>query len=412
MLKKIKFILLIAAMAAISGRTMATPSDSPILPSNMKALMGRGFDVSWAEFGKNIAGYSVKEVKAHNAMGFKNARIRTALAADATLFGYLDKCVTDCLNNGLIPIIAHNASAYEADPTDANLVADSLWWATVADHFKNTSHKLVFNINIEWSDVAGKDPTVVNNYYKRIVPGIRATNPTRILIFSPIKLSSPEYLSQLVIPASAGSYVMAEWHLYAAGPSSDPTSPRYWTTGTAAQKKVITDEINIGAAWEKSSGIATWVGAWMAGDYNKGNTFSAARQAEFASFMVSEFARVGVPWSINASDNYYDYTNNVWIDSMKVVLNVLSPLTNPLSETATIEAATSIRIAGNTLVIDDAVPTMVDMYNCDGKLMSHQEVTSSRYTLPNEPTGVYLVVATRNGKTVFSEKVIRTQTGC
>lgn len=408
MLKKIKFLLLITAVAVIPVRTLATPPDSPVLPSDMKALMGRGFDVSWAEFGKNIAGYSVKEVKAHNAKGFKNARIRTALPADATLFGYLDKCVTDCLNNGLIPIIAHNASTYELDPTDANLVADSLWWAAVADHFKNTSHKLVFNINIEWSDAAGKDPVVVNNYYKRVVPGIRATNPTRILIFSPIKLSSPEYLSQLVIPASAGSYVMAEWHLYAAGPSSDPTSPRYWTTGTAAQKKVITDEINIGAAWEKSTGIATWVGAWMAGDYNKGNTFSAARQAEFASFMVSEFARVGVPWSINASDNYYDYTNNVWIDSMKVVLNVLSPLTNPLSAVVNPVSAVGVSLCKGRLIFETQEATIIELFNEKGALLIKEETESSTYTLPADrlPKGVILVRALRHGNAVFSGKTI------
>lgn len=265
-------------------------------------------------------------------------------------------------------------------------------------------------MNIEWSDATGKNAALVNSYYQKITPGIRATNPTRILIYSPIKLSSPEYLSLLSIPASAGSYVMAEWHLYAAGPSSDPTSPRYWTTGTTTQKQVITDEINIGANWEKSTGIATWVGAWMAGDYNKGNTFSAARQAEFARFMVSEFDRVGVPWSINASDNYYDYTNNVWIDSMKVVLNVLSPVTNSPAALKTVNESRA-RLMGHQLVFESTAFTTITIYNTNGQQELNETITSDRYAIPVNRLvpGTYLLRAQRNNQTIFSDKIISTR---
>lgn len=406
MLRRINFLVLI--LIALNTSLSAIPPDSPISPLTMKGLLGRGFDCSWVEFNKNIQGYNKTEVIAHKAKGFQNARLRTMLAADAAFFTQMDKVINDCLSNGTIPIIAHNSNVYELSPTVANMRADSIWWATVAAHYKDYSHKLIFDINIEWSDVGGKDVAGVNNYYAHITPAIRVTNPTRILVYSPTHLSTPEYLSQLVIPASAGQYAMAEWHLYAAGPSSDPTSPRYWTTGTAAQKKVITDEINIGAAWEKSSGIPCWVGAWMAGDYNNGNTFDAAHQAEFASFMVSEFNRINVPWSINTEDSYYDYLNSKWIDSMLVVLNVLSPITNPPSAVLN-PIETNVKLSSNTLIFEDTRETKVEIHSLDGMKVYESQTSEQRYKLPIQklPTGVYLVTASRNGDKIFTGKTVR-----
>lgn len=399
-----KFSML--CVVALSLSLNATAIDTPIAPATMKTMLGRGFDESWAEFNKNIQGYGIDEVLARKAKGFKNARIRTKLPADATLFSYLDRIVTDCLNNDIIPIIAHSATEYELSPTYENMKADSIWWATVADHFKNTSHKLLFDINIEWSDIGGKDAAGVNNYYAHITPGIRATNPTRILIYSPIKLSSPEYLSLMVIPSSAGSYVMAEWHLYAAGPSADPTSPRYWTTGTAAEKKVITDEINIGAAWEKKTGIPCWIGAWMAGNYNNGNNYSPTEQANFARFMVSEFARIGIPWSINAGDNYYDYTNNKWIDNMLEVLDVLSPISNPANAVEQTPYYPTVRIIKNCISFDNASRKEIRIYNTQGACIFSTETNNLSQIIPITPAmkGVYLVKISTEGHNIYSKK--------
>lgn len=39
---------------------------------------------------------------------------------------------------------------------------------------------------------------------------------------------------------------MAEWHLYAAGPSKDPDSKKYWLTGTEEEMQNIRDIINLG----------------------------------------------------------------------------------------------------------------------------------------------------------------------
>ena len=91
-------------------------ADRPITPKEMQRMMGRGFDVQWAEFSKKIELYGEDEVKAIRQKGFNTARIRTKLPADETLFKVLDRCINDCLNNSIIPVLAYNALDYELTP--------------------------------------------------------------------------------------------------------------------------------------------------------------------------------------------------------------------------------------------------------------------------------------------------------
>lgn len=279
-------------------------ADRPITPKEMQRMMGRGFDVQWAEFSKKIELYGEDEVKAIKQKGFNTARIRTKLSADEKLFQVLDRCINDCLNNGIIPVLAYNALDYELNPNEMTLAECAEWWKKIAEHYAHSSHRLVFNLNIEWNDVAGKDYEAINLYNQTMADIIRQSNPTRILILSPAKLSSPAYLDQMVIPTSCGDYVMAEWHLYAAGPSKDPNSKKYWLTGTEEEMQNIRDIINLGVEWQERTGIPTWVGAWMPGNYNKGDDYTVEEQCVFASFMKSELERHDLPWAVNSLDKF------------------------------------------------------------------------------------------------------------
>ena len=92
-------------------------------------------------------------------------------------------------------------------------------------------------------------------------------------------------MSELKIPSAHNGYLMAEWHFYASGPDKT-NEKKLWTTGTDAEKKLITDKIQTALAWQQQTGIPTWVGAWMPGNYNKGNTYSVEEQTVFAGFMT------------------------------------------------------------------------------------------------------------------------------
>ena len=96
-MKTLLSLLTILSLMFISCSASAVESDEdnkiadrPITPKEMQRMMGRGFDVQWAEFSKKIELYGEDEVKAIKQKGFNTARIRTKLPADETLFKVLD----------------------------------------------------------------------------------------------------------------------------------------------------------------------------------------------------------------------------------------------------------------------------------------------------------------------------------
>ena len=105
---------------------------------------------------------------------------------------------------------------------------------------------------------------------------------------------------------------MCEWHFYASGPDKT-NEKKKWTTGTEAEKELIREKIRLALAWEKKTGIETWVGAWMAGNYNKGDDYSIDEQVNFANFVTCELTKNNIPFAFNSDVKFYDRLTNNWI---------------------------------------------------------------------------------------------------
>lgn len=302
--------------------------DTSISPSNYISKLGKGIDATWVETNTGINSYNVKSVIDFKNKGFSHARLRIHLNLN-TNYNHLDKVINDCIDNGLIPILACQADSFEVNPTETNLNDFLLFWQTLAERYKNYSHLLSFNLIVEVSGGLSSQPDKLNEAYEKAVSIIRTTNPKRNIFIAPRKLSDPTYLTELVIPTKGNGYILAEWHFYAAGPSK--TNPnKLWTTGTAAEKKLITDKIQLAKNWETQTGIKTWVGAWMPGDYNNGDNYTVAEQLVFGGFMSCELSKAYIPFAINADHKFYDATTNQWISSLQpVVIEILNPSNCP-----------------------------------------------------------------------------------
>lgn len=299
-----------------AGEVTTVPDGTqPIDPWDYQKLLGKGMDVDWCKTAKGMQYYSETACKDFRAAGVNHVRIRIRENTSAQLFGYLDRQVEDCLKNGLIPVIAYQADEFKNDPSEENIQKVVAWWSEVAERYQNKSYLLSFDLLIEATDSLNKQPEKLNEIYERIVTEIRKTNPNRIIMISPRLRSDAAYLSELKIPTDHNGYLMAEWHFYAAGPSKT-NERKLWTTGTAAEKKLITDKIDLALAWQKATGVPTWVGAWMAGNYNDGNDYTIAEQVKFASFMVQSLTKAGIPFAVNSDTKFYDRENHVWIDKM------------------------------------------------------------------------------------------------
>lgn len=313
------FISLMLTLTAF----IANAQPSAIAPQNYQQMLKKGIDVDWwGRSEKNKYGaYSETAVKRFAQQGIKHLRFRLHhYRFTDEDFKRLFSQINTCMQNDLIPIIAFSAKPYKENPNAEEHEKVVKWWKIMAERCKNLSPKVSFDLIVEPSDKVKKDVAELNSLYEDCVATIRKTNPKRIIFIAPPKLSHPEGLKYLQAPSQSNGYLMAEWHFYAAGPSKTNNKKR-WTTGTAEEKQLIKKSIKMAVDWQKKTGIYTWVGAWMPGDYNKGDNYSVKEQIEFASFMTQQLDKYGIPFAINSDDKFYDYQAESWMPKYKDLLN-------------------------------------------------------------------------------------------
>lgn len=313
------FISLMLTLTAF----IANAQPSAIAPQNYQQMLKKGIDVDWwGRSEKNKYGaYSETAVKRFAQQGIKHVRFRLHhYRFTDEDFKRLFSQINTCMQNDLIPIIAFSAKPYKENPNAEEHEKVVKWWKIMAERCKDLSPKVSFDLIVEPSDKVKKDVAELNSLYEDCVATIRKTNPKRIIFIAPPKLSHPEGLKYLQAPSQSNGYLMAEWHFYAAGPSKTNDKKR-WTTGTAEEKQLIKKSIKVAVDWQKETGIYTWVGAWMPGDYNKGDNYSVKEQIEFASFMTQQLDKYGIPFAINSDDKFYDYQAESWIPKYKDLLN-------------------------------------------------------------------------------------------
>lgn len=313
------FISLMLTLTAF----IANAQPSAITPQDYQQMLKKGIDVDWwGRSEKNKYGtYSETAVKRFAQQGIKHVRFRLHhYRFTDEDFKRLFSQINTCMQNDLIPIIAFSAKPYKENPNAEEHEKVVKWWKIMAERCKYLSPKVSFDLIVEPSDKVKKDVAELNSLYEDCVATIRKTNPKRIIFIAPPKLSHPEGLKYLQVPSQSNSYLMAEWHFYAAGPSKTNNKKR-WTSGTAEEKQLIKKSIKVAVDWQKKTGIYTWVGAWMHGDYNKGTNYSVKEQIEFASFMTKQLDKYGIPFAINSDDKFFDYQAENWISQYKDLLD-------------------------------------------------------------------------------------------
>ena len=310
------------ALADNGTQTAVLDGSQPIQPWDYQKLLGKGMDVDWCKTSQGMQYYRTVSCKNFKQSGVSHVRIRIKDTISDKLFQSLDQQISDCLEYGLIPVIAYQADEFKNEPTEENIQKVVTWWGTVAERYKDRSFLMAFDLLIEATDALNKQPEKLNEIYERIVTEIRKTNPERIIMISPRLRSDAAYLSELKIPTQHNNYLMAEWHFYAAGPSKE-NERKLWTTGTDAEKKLITDKIQLALDWQEKNNIPTWVGAWMAGNYNDGNDYSVEEQVVFASFMTEQLTGAGIPFAVNSDTKFYDREKNEWVQNMQPVFECI-----------------------------------------------------------------------------------------
>ncbi len=348
------YILLLTALFFSSCSSSSTVSTNPvkqdenksieaITPQEYQNMLKSGMDVDWAKTtqGRDAikkarnSGINVPKLFKERGLSHVRIRVKDDVLSDETLLDEIEKAVDESQSVGLIPIVAYQAAEFKDDPTNDE-VTDSvvLWWEKVANRLKSKPYSLAYDIIIETTGEVKKHNDRLNLLYQKVVTALRKIDPKRILIIAPNKISNPYELPNLQIPQPS-DHLMVEWHFYAAGPKKD-NPKKQWTTGTEQEKKLITDKIDSAFNWSKEHNIPTWVGAWMANNYNDinknktypdgapaGGEYSIEEQKKFASFMVGELKKRNIPYAVNSDTKYFDRVHNRWYDSVKEVLDIM-----------------------------------------------------------------------------------------
>ena len=298
------------------------PPTQQYTPTQYAQRLGRGMDVDWAKTAQGIKAYHAGAPADFKQRGFSHVRIRIKNEADEALLTHLDGILSDCLEAGLIPIVAYQGAGFKENPTQQEMDKVVAWWRTVSSRYRNQPAEVSFDIIIEVTAKLNKEPAKLNQLYENAVAAIRETNPERIVFISPRVRSSPEHLVDLVIPSRHNNHLMAEWHFYAAGPSrSNPK--KQWTTGSEAEKDLIRAKVKLAKQWQASTSIPTWVGAWMPSNYNDTNDYSIDEQVAFATFVSCELANALIPFAVNSDTKFYDRDNHQWLPAMAPVVDAI-----------------------------------------------------------------------------------------
>ena len=139
-----------------------------------------------------------------------------------------------------------------------------------------------------------------------LIRGTGGNNAERILILASPKKTAAGLQQKFTDTSYLDSYMMMDWHNWAAGPNKIEGHRKYWSgEGTAEQKGLIEEAMQQAKNYTHRTGIPTYQGEWTPRD-NRGGFLDEMEVMSFAKYFVELFKGAQIPWSLNSFDQYYD----------------------------------------------------------------------------------------------------------
>jgi aryl-phospho-beta-D-glucosidase BglC (GH1 family) len=253
---------------------------------------------------------------------------------DSVWLKRVEQVVDWSLKHGLITIINSHHDDWilnDNSYTTTDLVRFDSIWSQVATRFRKKSDSLMFEIANE----PNIGISLVDKINASIIPIIRKTNPTRIIVFgsSGTQMST---LKKAVIPVD--KYLIASFHTYEPWAFAGEGTG---TWGTTTEVNVVKAMIKDAAAWSTTNKIPLLMGEFGTISKCEANSrmkwfythLEEARRYNIAPAVWQDFGNFSV---------YYNTTTtaNKWNNSIKEII----VFTNPLSvESLTINVDSTLR---------------------------------------------------------------------
>lgn len=281
------------AQGSIYGNDMAEVSiphgSEPITAWEYQKALGIGIDIAWSGKGKAPGESLEKEIQALQAGGIGHVRLRIDQKLEEINFDLLDEEIAGYLSYGVMPVLTFEGTFLMENPTKENISQGVLWWDTVAQRYAEYSHLLSFAPLGASDGKLGSDSDLLNEVYAELAGGIRKSNPTRMLVLSPIGGGDATGLQLLEMPQNHNLYIMMGWNF-------GTTGRAYWTKGTAKEKALIVEKIQAAKKFERETGIPTWMSGWTP----KGFVLSEAEVQDCIGYIQGELQKENIPFAMTA----------------------------------------------------------------------------------------------------------------
>jgi endoglucanase len=293
----------------------------------MQKLMGLGINL-----GNRIDLYEqdAREVKEeffnqYKERGFENVRIPVywgsragtspPFTIDADFLDSVEQMVDWSLDRGMVTILNTHHEKWLDDESvfDAQLPRLEAIWTQLAARFASKDQKLLFEVFNEAHEMSADQLNAMN---AAILPIMRASNPTRIVLIQGLKFGNPSWIisnpTALAIPDDP--QIMLEIHnydpfKYAGG---KPTVHSWGSDSDRAALAKWTDDID---EWSKTNGLPIYYGEFGC---TNDQTASTGRDDWFKAHydIITAKGWGASVWSDGGGHMVYDYNHNTWVEDI------------------------------------------------------------------------------------------------
>jgi endoglucanase len=192
-------------------------------------------------------------------------------------------------------------------------------WEHVAEHYASMPSSVLFELCNEPFDIP---PDAWNEILGEAIAVVRRTNRDRTIVVSGVESSSIAAMRRLALPRG-DRRLIATFHYYL--PFRFTHQDAYWVagseawlgthwTGTEAEKRSITSDLDAAARWGEQNGVDVWLGEF--GAYSHADMESRVR---WTTFVAREAERRSIHWAyweFGAGFGIYDRTIGEWRDPL------------------------------------------------------------------------------------------------
>lgn len=336
-------VLALAGTSCFAGEPNAAQGQA--MAEKMNKMLGRGVNLGNAleapnegEWGVTLQEEYFDKIK---EAGFNSVRLPVRWSAhapmekpytiDPNFFKRVDWAI-NCAISRKLPVILnmHHYRELYADPNSSHKDRFLGMWKQIAEHYKDYPDTLLLEILNEPDDAL--TPEMWNEWLKEAHAIIRKANPTKTIIVGSANDSWITYLKFLKLPEDDRNIIVSVHHYFPhsfthqgadwitpekvaqsikdmekAGqdPNSDGSSdyskwPGTKWTGTAEEKKAMTDIFDMGAAWAKEHNRPINLGEF--GSYRKADMDSRVRWTKFIADTAVERGMSFHYWEFCASE--------------------------------------------------------------------------------------------------------------